>query len=62
MLGFRMSKENILRICRAITQFRPSFISQIMNLTDEDLTFVEKCFQRTLLVRNILIYLFFILI
>ncbi|KXN70430.1 hypothetical protein CONCODRAFT_39447, partial [Conidiobolus coronatus NRRL 28638] len=42
-------KENILRICRAITQFRPSFISQIMNLTDEDLTFVEKCFQRTLL-------------
>ncbi|KAJ9067287.1 Transcriptional regulator of nonfermentable carbon utilization [Entomophthora muscae] len=44
-----MSKENVLRICRAISQFRPSFIALFMNLTEEDLIFIEKCFQRTLL-------------
>lgn len=32
--------------------FRPSFIALLVPLTEEDLTFIEKCFQRTLLVRN----------
>ncbi|CAG8503787.1 8378_t:CDS:10 [Ambispora leptoticha] len=45
----RMDKEHIERIVRAIATFRPSFIALIMNLTEEDLIFMEKCFQRTLL-------------
>jgi len=39
-----------MRICRAMAMFRPSFIALIMNLTPEDLIFMEKCFQRTILV------------
>ncbi|KAI9139794.1 hypothetical protein BKA69DRAFT_1083493 [Paraphysoderma sedebokerense] len=45
----RMEKSDILRICRALAQFRPSFIALILNLTEEDLIFMEKCFQRTIL-------------
>ncbi|CAG8751120.1 28036_t:CDS:2, partial [Racocetra persica] len=37
------------RIVRALATFRPSFIALIMNLTEEDLIFMEKCFQRTIL-------------
>ncbi|KAG0372251.1 Transcriptional regulator of nonfermentable carbon utilization [Mortierella sp. AD032] len=45
----RMDKEEMMRICRAMAMFRPSFIALIMNLTPEDLIFMEKCFQRTIL-------------
>ncbi|KAF9401951.1 Transcriptional regulator of nonfermentable carbon utilization [Podila epigama] len=45
----RMDKEEIMRICRAMATFRPSFIALIMNLTPEDLIFMETCFQRTVL-------------
>lgn len=45
----RMAKPDIMRICRALAHFRPSFMAQIMNLSEEDLVFMEKCFQRTLL-------------
>lgn len=45
-----MDKEEMMRICRAMAMFRPSFIALIMNLTPEDLIFMEKCFQRTILV------------
>ncbi|CAG8558297.1 5924_t:CDS:2 [Rhizophagus irregularis] len=45
----RMDKEHIERIVRALATFRPSFIALIMNLTEEDLILVEKCFQRTIL-------------
>ncbi|CAG8490903.1 4249_t:CDS:2, partial [Paraglomus occultum] len=45
----RMDKDHQERIVRAIATFRPSFIALIMNLTEEDLIFMEKCFQRTLL-------------
>ncbi|KAF0534979.1 putative pas domain protein [Gigaspora margarita] len=45
----RMEKEHIERIVRALATFRPSFIALIMNLTEEDLIFMEKCFQRTIL-------------
>lgn len=41
-----------MRICRAMAMFRPSFIALIMNLTPEDLIFMETCFQRTVLVRK----------
>ncbi|CAG8520161.1 6353_t:CDS:10, partial [Ambispora gerdemannii] len=45
----RMSKGHIEKIVRALATFRPSFIALIMNLTEEDLIVMEKCFQRTLL-------------
>jgi hypothetical protein len=40
----------MMRVCRAMASIRPSLIALIMNLTHEDLIFMEKCFQRTLLV------------
>ncbi len=45
-----MEKKNILRICRALAQFRPSFMAILIHLSEEDLIFMEKCFQRTLTV------------
>ncbi|ORZ13431.1 hypothetical protein BCR41DRAFT_355750 [Lobosporangium transversale] len=45
----RMDKEEMMRVCRAMAMFRPSFIALIMNLTPEDLIFMETCFQRTIL-------------
>ncbi|KAL1924740.1 uncharacterized protein VTP21DRAFT_4394 [Calcarisporiella thermophila] len=45
----KMEKEDMMRITRAISGFRPSFITLVMNLTLEDLIFMEKMFQRTLL-------------
>lgn len=47
-----MGREDLMRISRALALFRPSFLALIMNLTEEDLVFMEKCFQRTLLVRQ----------
>jgi hypothetical protein len=48
-----MPREDLMRISRALALFRPSFIALIMNLTEEDLVFMEKCLQRTLLVCSI---------
>ncbi|KAI7890672.1 uncharacterized protein EV154DRAFT_389213, partial [Mucor mucedo] len=45
----KMSREDLMRISRALALFRPSFLALIMNLTEEDLVFMEKCLQRTLL-------------
>lgn len=45
----KMGKDDLMRISRALALFRPSFIALIMNLTEEDLIFMEKCFQRQLL-------------
>ncbi|KAF9167302.1 Transcriptional regulator of nonfermentable carbon utilization [Mortierella sp. AD010] len=45
----RMDKDEMMRVCRAMAMFRPSFIALIMNLTPEDLIFMETCFQRTVL-------------
>ncbi|KAI8799346.1 hypothetical protein BJ742DRAFT_717944 [Cladochytrium replicatum] len=45
----RMEKRDIMRICRSLADFRPSFMAQILNLSEEDLIFMEKSFQRTLL-------------
>ncbi|KAF8980506.1 Transcriptional regulator of nonfermentable carbon utilization [Entomortierella lignicola] len=45
----KMDKEEMMRVCRAMATFRPSFIALIMNLTPEDLIFMETCFQRTVL-------------
>ncbi|KAG2225060.1 hypothetical protein INT45_003260 [Circinella minor] len=45
----KMGREDLMRISRALALFRPSFLALIMNLTEEDLVFMEKCLQRTLL-------------
>ncbi|KAI8983047.1 hypothetical protein BDB01DRAFT_792195 [Pilobolus umbonatus] len=45
----KMGKEDLMRISKALSLFRPSFLSLIMNLTEEDLVFMERCIQRTLL-------------
>ena len=47
----RFEKNDILRIVRALAIFRPSLIALQMPLSLDDEIFVEKCFQRTLLVR-----------
>jgi hypothetical protein len=50
-MGDSFEKNDILRIVRALAIFRPSLIALQMPMTDEDEVFVEKCFQRSLLVR-----------
>ncbi|KAG1350063.1 hypothetical protein G6F63_003868 [Rhizopus arrhizus] len=45
----RMSREDLMRISRALALFRPSVLASMMNLTEDDLVFTEKCLQRTLL-------------
>lgn len=46
----RFEKNDILRIVRALAIFRPSLIALQMPLSLDDEVFVEKCFQRSLLV------------
>ena len=45
----RFDKTDLVRIARAIVGYRPSFIALTKTLREEDLTFMEVCFQRTLL-------------
>ncbi|KAM0331605.1 hypothetical protein ACHAQA_003284 [Verticillium albo-atrum] len=44
----RFSANKTLRIAKALASIRPSFISCTRNLNQQDLIFMEKCFQRTL--------------
>lgn len=46
----RFEKNDILRIVRALAIYRPSLIALQMPLSLDDEIFVEKCFQRSLLV------------
>lgn len=48
-----MSREDLMRISRALALFRPSVLASMMNLTEDDLVFTEKCLQRTLLVSSL---------
>ncbi|KAI9029100.1 hypothetical protein CLU79DRAFT_737566 [Phycomyces nitens] len=45
----KMSREDLMRISRALALFRPSVLASMMNLTEDDLIFTEKCLQRKLL-------------
>ncbi|KAG0167791.1 Transcriptional regulator of nonfermentable carbon utilization [Apophysomyces sp. BC1015] len=45
----RMGRDELMRISQALALFRPSFLALIMNLTEDDLIFMEKGIQRTLL-------------
>ena len=44
-------KNDILRIVRALAIYRPSLIALQMPMSEEDEVFIEKCFQRSLVVR-----------
>jgi hypothetical protein len=46
----RFQKQELLRISVAMAKYRPSFIALTKTLKEEDLVFMEKCFQRTLMV------------
>ncbi|KAI9478084.1 MAG: hypothetical protein EXX96DRAFT_569532 [Benjaminiella poitrasii] len=45
----RMRRTELVRISRALVLFRPSYMSLVAALTEEDLVYMEKCVQRTLL-------------
>ncbi|KAG2237258.1 hypothetical protein INT48_006662 [Thamnidium elegans] len=45
----KMGREELMRISKALALFRPSVLASMMNLTEDDLVFTEKCLQRTLL-------------
>jgi hypothetical protein len=46
----RFQRRELLRISQAMAKYRPSFIALTKTLKEEDLVFMEKCFQRTLMV------------
>lgn len=48
VLRKRLPLNKLLRIAQALGEIRPSFIASTKDLTREDLVFMEKCFQRTL--------------
>ncbi|KAI9151752.1 Transcription activator of gluconeogenesis [Paramyrothecium foliicola] len=52
VLRKRFPLNKLLKIARALGEIRPSFISCTKDLTREDLIFMEKCFQRTLVEYN----------
>jgi len=45
----RFSKKRTAHIAKALASIRPSFISSLTRLDDDDRVFMEKCLQRTLL-------------
>ena len=45
----RFSPSKTARIAKALASIRPSFISSLTKLDDDDRVFMEKCLQRTLL-------------
>lgn len=45
----RFSQKRTAQIAKALASIRPSFISSLTNLDDDDRVFMEKCLQRTLL-------------
>lgn len=45
----RFNREQQLRIAKCMASYRPSFIACTKTLNRDDLVFMEKCFQRTLL-------------
>ncbi|KAI7865455.1 uncharacterized protein EV154DRAFT_533130 [Mucor mucedo] len=45
----KMGRDELMRISKALALFRPSVLASMMNLTEDDLIFTEKCLQRTLL-------------
>ncbi|SSD61818.1 related to Transcription activator of gluconeogenesis ERT1 [Saccharomycodes ludwigii] len=45
----RFNREQVLSMCHDLSEFRPIFIASTINLNEEDMIFMEQCYQRTLL-------------
>lgn len=45
----RFNKQALVEMCRSLAEFRPIFIACSVTLTEEDMIFMEQCYQRTLL-------------
>ena len=43
------NQQDLVKMCRSIAEFRPIFIACSVTLTEEDMIFMEQCYQRTLL-------------
>lgn len=52
VLKDRLPLNKLIKIARYLGEIRPSFIACTKDLTREDLVFMEKCFQRTLVEFN----------
>lgn len=52
VLRDRLPMNKLLRIAKSLGEIRPSFIACTKDLTRQDLVFMEKCFQRTLVEYN----------
>ncbi|CAI4060330.1 hypothetical protein SUVZ_04G4480 [Saccharomyces uvarum] len=48
-LKHRFNQQDLVKMCRSIAEFRPIFIACSVTLTEEDMIFMEQCYQRTLL-------------
>lgn len=48
-LRARFNREDVVEMCRSLAEFRPTFIAIAVTLTEEDMIFMEQCYQRTLL-------------
>lgn len=45
----RFNLQALVEICQSLAEFRPIFIACSVTLTEEDMIFMEQCYQRTLL-------------
>ncbi|AGO13125.1 AaceriAFL031Wp [[Ashbya] aceris (nom. inval.)] len=48
-LHSRFRRHDLVEMCRSIAEFRPIFIASAVDLTEEDMIFMEQSYQRTLL-------------
>ncbi|ODQ63124.1 hypothetical protein NADFUDRAFT_84601 [Nadsonia fulvescens var. elongata DSM 6958] len=48
-LRSRFNRSQLIQVARSMVAYRPSFTATTKTLMEEDLIFMEKCFQRTLL-------------
>lgn len=48
-LTSRFDKTQLVSMAKTMAEYRPSFIAATCNLKEDDLIFMEQCFQRTLL-------------
>ncbi|CAN6597778.1 transcription activator of gluconeogenesis Ert1p [Trichomonascus vanleenenianus] len=48
-LRSRFQKEQLMKMARCMARYRPSFIACTNTLQEDDLIFMEQCFQRTLM-------------
>lgn len=46
---FHDDKYVLVKMAKSMAEYRPSFTAQVMSLKEDDLIFMEQCFQRTLL-------------